>query len=338
MKHYYDEITLLKGVVIFLAVVGHSLPDASKGFYIAGSDSFSEFMYRWIYSFHMAAFFFCAGFLWLPKIAKTDTYFMRGAVLKRVRRLMVPYFFYSFIYLFMKTILASLADHPLEENAFLLMFFGVSPCFGCWFLWVLFMISILFVPFRKFSITWLLLIAFVLYLIGVIANKEYFVGHVGNVLRDSLWFALGGFISTRYDHLKLLLKKPIIGLVCFIGLTLMCFCDFGNEYSILKGMLKTLCGIEMGLSLSCFIYERCHDSFVYKIAKLLGNYSMDIYLLSMFVLVPMRILYVNLGLMNFTNYYVYVIVSVLLGIISPYLVSKYIVRNQKILRAFLIGG
>lgn len=33
-KKYFDEITLMKGWCILLAVVGHSFPDAVKGFNI----------------------------------------------------------------------------------------------------------------------------------------------------------------------------------------------------------------------------------------------------------------------------------------------------------------
>lgn len=67
-KKYYSEITLLKGWCMLLAVIGHSLPDAVKGFHIAGENSVSEFMYYWIYSFHMATFFACAGFLMIPNL------------------------------------------------------------------------------------------------------------------------------------------------------------------------------------------------------------------------------------------------------------------------------
>jgi len=68
IKTYFKEVDLVKGFAMFLAVVGHSLPDAVKGFWIAGQDSFSEFLYHWIYSFHMPTFFLFAGFLFVPKL------------------------------------------------------------------------------------------------------------------------------------------------------------------------------------------------------------------------------------------------------------------------------
>ena len=80
------------------------------------------------------------------------------------------------------------------------------------------------------------------------------------------------------------------------------------------------------------------DNLAYKLAKLIGKYCMDIYLLSMFVLVPLRIVFVNLGVMNYVNYYLYVMFSVVLGVVIPWAVSNYVVRKNKVLSALLIGG
>ena len=48
-KKYFYEITLMKGWCILLAVVGHSFPDAVKGFNIIGENSFANFSLGWIY-------------------------------------------------------------------------------------------------------------------------------------------------------------------------------------------------------------------------------------------------------------------------------------------------
>ena len=48
-KNYYEEIDIVKGFAIFLAVLGHSFPDAEKGWYIIGQDSFAHFVMEWIY-------------------------------------------------------------------------------------------------------------------------------------------------------------------------------------------------------------------------------------------------------------------------------------------------
>lgn len=67
MQKRYYEIDLTKGFAITLAVFGHAAPDAVKGFWIAGTDSLSASLHYLVYSFHMALFFACSGFLLYPK-------------------------------------------------------------------------------------------------------------------------------------------------------------------------------------------------------------------------------------------------------------------------------
>ena len=333
---YYEEINLMKGFAMFLAVVGHSLPDAVHGFNIIGENSFSEFIYHWIYSFHMSAFFFCAGFLFIPRLPYKK---VGDIVYKRFMRLMIPYFFYSLTYLLLKTILGSFADHPLEENAFGLMLLGVSPSFGCWFLWVLFMISMIFTSMKHLNSIWLFVISIVLFFLSNTLDKTCIPGNIGGVLSGSLWFALGGLVGTYYDKVKQICHHPIFAVIGFCMLTLLQFVQSQNV--ILQcaiSVAKTLGGILTIYGLACFLMERHTKSWVYKLTKLIGDYCMDIYLLSMFVLVPMRILYVNFGLMDYINYYVYVCIAVSFGILIPYICSKHVVRKIKLLRMVLIGG
>lgn len=126
------------------------------------------------------------------------------------------------------------------------------------------------------------------------------------------------------------------------GFCLLTFLQFvhpqGMVAQCLANVLKTVGGILAIYALACLLADKYRMSLVYKAVEAIGGYSMDIYLLSMFVLVPMRILYVNFGLMDHVNYYVYVITAVFLGIWIPCVVSKNIVRRSSILRALLIGG
>ena len=325
----------MKGLAMFLAVVGHSLPDAVHGFNIIGENSFSEFIFQWIYSFHMSTFFFCAGFLFIPRLPyKKASDIMR----KRFKRLMVPYLFYSLTYLLLKTILGSFADHPLEDNAFGLMFLGVSPSFGCWFLWVLFIISLIFTLGKHINPKWLFAISILLFILSYTLDDTWMPGKIGSVFSSSLWFALGGLVATYYDKIRQFCYHPIFAFTGFCLLTLLQFVHSQNVIlQCTMNVAKTLGGILAIYGTACFLMEM-QKSWAYRLTKLIGDYCMDIYLLSMFVLVPMRILYVNFGLMNHLNYYVYVCIAVLFGILIPYIASKYVVRRIKLLRILLIGG
>lgn len=331
-KIYFEEVDLAKGLAMVLAVVGHSLPDASKDFWISGPGAFPEFTYHWIYSFHMALFFFFAGFLFIPKINRGS---LKDIVVKRFKRLMVPYFFYSLSYLVLKTIFSSLADHPLDSNAFLMMFLGVSPSFGCWFLWTLFVMSVVLALFRKAGPYWILVISVIEIVLAVLMGDSVDLGHVTGVLKNSIWMALGGIAALHYSKIKPFISNIFVALAGFALLTAMQFVDGAP---IWFGYLKTATGIVMASSAACIVAETAETNPVHRLLSLVGKYCMDIYLLSMFVLVPMRIIYVNIGLMEYVNYYVWVLLSVAVGIFIPYIVSKYFVRKKSWLRALLIGG
>lgn len=79
-------------------------------------------------------------------------------------------------------------------------------------------------------------------------------------------------------------------------------------------------------------------SIVHKLFDVIGKYCMDVYMLSMYVLVPMRIIYVNFGVMKYINYYVWVGFAATTGILLPILVSKYVVRKNVVLKKLLVGG
>lgn len=273
---YYDEITLMKGLAMFLAVVGHSLPDASKGFNIIGENSFSEFLYHWIYSFHMSAFFFCAGFLFIPKLPYKKC---TDVVYKRFNRLMIPYFFYSLTYLLLKTILSSFADHPLVDNAFLMMFLGVSPSFGCWFLWVLFFISMIFLLIKHLNSKWMLVIGILLFITSRVLDQTWLPGKISEVFNGSLWFALGGLVATCYDDLKRICSKRFCGIIGFCLLTLLQFVHTQDiVFQCIIGVLKTLSGILTIYALALSLMDKYSQSWVYKTVRMVGNYCMDIYL------------------------------------------------------------
>lgn len=204
---------------------------------------------------------------------------------------------------------------------------------------MLFIISVLFVFLKLIDTKIMLLISLALYLLVELVDHNLLIGHIIDVMHNSLWFAMGGFVACNYDSIKQKLGNKYVGIICFFALTLLQFVEISAEYAFVLNILKTITGIEMTYVFARFIAEKMsRDNLVYKLAKLIGKYCMDIYLLSMFVLVPLRIVFVNLGVMNYVNYYLYVMFSVVLGVVIPWAVSNYVVRKNKVLSALLIGG
>ena len=329
-KKYYDEITIAKGIAIVLAVLGHSFPDAVKNFWIIGDNSSASYIFNWIYSFHMYVFFVCAGFLFIPKLNLYDN--IKEQFKRRAKRLLIPYFFFSFTYLFLKIFFGKFADHPLDNNAFIMMFFGESPCYGVWFLWTLFIISFICILLRKMTVFGLLIISIVLFLGLNISDVPNPLLKISNFM---LWFILGGFLAIYYKYFQLIKGKLVLGVFLF-------FCSLVAQLFVMRipiqliVFIKHFVGVMWVMFLSFEIANRSGG--IKKILKFIGDYCMDIYILSMFILVPLRILYVNFGLINYIPYWIYVCSSTIFGLTIPCVMSKYFVRRNNVLKILLIGA
>lgn len=329
-KKYYDEITIAKGIAIVLAVFGHSFPDAVKNFWIIGDNSSGSYIFNWIYSFHMYVFFVCAGFLFIPKLNLYDN--IKEQFKKRAKRLLIPYFFFSLTYFILKTFFGKFADHPLNDNAFVMIFFGESPCYGVWFLWTLFVISFLCILLKRMTMFGLLIISLSLFL-GL--NNSDIPNPILKISNFMVWFILGGVLAVYYKYFQLIRCKFILGVLLF-------FCSLVAECFVveipiqLMIFIKHFIGVMWVMFLSFEIAYR--SGWIKKILKFIGNYCMDIYILSMFILVPLRILYVNFGLMNYIPYWIYVFSSTIFGLAIPCVMSKYVVRRNNILKILLIGA
>lgn len=91
-----------KGFLILLVVIGHVV---GAGRHISGgvSQIVLERMYEIIYSFHMPAFFFIAGYLWHPSGA------FAPFAKKKALRLIVPYFVFGFASIVLYSLFGSAA-------------------------------------------------------------------------------------------------------------------------------------------------------------------------------------------------------------------------------------
>lgn len=327
-KKYFEEIDITKGFAILLAVIGHSFPDAEIGWKIVGKDSFAFFLEKWIYSFHMPVFFLFAGFLFIPRLHKMG---VGATLLKRFNRLMLPYLFFSILYILIKTIGASYANHPLSQNFWVEMLLGVSPANGCWFLWVLFVMSLICVVFRKIGTYGLLILSVLMAVISFI-DSSWMIGQIKHVFHDFVWFALGGVLANYYDVVKSHLNKAVIGILAFVVLTCLRFV----AYFPFKEYVITLSGIIMMFYLGIRISET-GENVIHNVAKTLGLYCMDIYILSMLTVIPLRVLYINFHFSNYVPYYLWLVFVSVLGCVIPIILSKYIVRKNKWLSMFVIG-
>lgn len=340
-KKYFDEITIARGIGIVCVVLGHAFPDGETD--ILNQLSISNYLMSLVYAFHMPLFMLLAGFVFAPKIKETISF--KEVMHKRIMRLIVPYLFYSFIVLCLKIFFNSYANNPLDINDLWRILIGQSPSGGVWFLWTLFVITFLVLIVRRINLKLVIFISFILY-IGeayfVNRNPSFFLFRISHNL---IWFILGVYFYRNYNYIVQKLYKfnsLAIGgafflLLCGIHLI---FKIYPLENAFLNQFLnffKTLIGVFSIWQISFFIANYL-NSYSYKMIFLLGTFSMEIYLLSYYVQVPLRVVYNNFTYLNFIPYSLYVIISLILGIIIPIIVSKYFIRKNKTLSMLLIGS
>lgn len=179
---YFDNAKLL---FIFLVVFGHAIQPFtfdSKNIHT---------LYTWIYTFHMPAFIFLAGFF--AKGSGNIQYIMRLA-----KKLIVPYIIFQAIYTMYYFFIGK--NNWLTDSVF-------YPHWSLWFLFSLFCWHILLILYRRFPARIGIPLAL---FIGITVGYFDQVGHLFSLSRTFVFFPffLIGYWTTE-NHIRLLKKKVI---------------------------------------------------------------------------------------------------------------------------------
>lgn len=175
---YFDNAKLL---LIYLVVLGHMIQP-----FVSQSHSI-ETLYTWIYTFHMPAFIFLAGFF--AKGSGNIQYMM-----KLTKRLIVPYIIFQIIYTGYYFLIGK--SNWLTDHIF-------YPHWSLWFLFSLFCWHILLIGYKKLHPALGISLAI---LIGVVIGYFDQVGHTFSLSRTFVffpYFLIGYWASMKHiDWLK----------------------------------------------------------------------------------------------------------------------------------------
>ena len=285
----YNELDIAKGIAIIAVVLGHAFPDADYGI----SNFTANTIHAFVYGFHMPVFFFIAGLL----SAKHKEDKPLPYIKQRACKLLIPYFLLSIVGLVLKQVFASEANHAYSLLSSWRIILGQSPMGGMWYLWTLFIMSLIFILFARYvKKDWILILfGMVCYYIGY--RKS--IGFMQNFATFAVYFFLGVACKGFYDQSRQLDQKIIA--CASIPTYWMCVQLCAPE--LVEGMV----GIIMVLSISSLIKS--------KLLTDMGRKSYAIYLMSYFIAIPIRVIcYQRLGL----NYWVVVALMFILGLFIPY--------------------
>ena len=273
----YTEIDIARGIGIVCVIMGHALATGPK----ALDSPISKNLFDLIYSFHMPLLMIIAGFALGISINKRNR---KELIIKKAQRLLIPYFTAGILYFLMKTIIAKTKHFEYNEAKNLWkMIIGINPSFSLWFLYVLFLLSVLVIMVTtKKNIIVLAIIATVVSC--VFANNR--------ICEYVCYIFLGVLLYTFYDQVKKHLFKWYIQI--FAGIVFIALFIVRNNIknTILYNTANVAMAILASIIVLAFSYylSKCKSGLV-KAPIVIGKYSMDIYIIGSLTQPMLKILF-----------------------------------------------
>ena len=334
-KTYLDWIDIAKGIGIILVVVGHSFRDGMRAENYA-----CEFIYQFIYFFHMPLFFAISGitfYISYKKYLGRKNEFYK----KKFKTLFIPMLTYSLIIYIIFGIVNLIPQlHSMLQSAsypevnivdYIIKNLAAENPYAShlWFIWVLFLISIfIFFVYSKIKTESVLLpvaIMLLAFLVRMVLDRPVLVVHY--FLYDIIFFCVGIIIGQKRE---LLLKSNwIVKLLSKCSLLFLIFSIFNKILfnktttvnffeELIYIIVKCLIIISI-VRLSALIKRNC---FLEK----LGKASFAVYLLHQ----PFCCGFVGIALYNILGFPILLVcvVCVCLSFFLPYLFIWIIKKNR----------
>lgn len=329
---FIDE---LRGYAILLVVIGHVLQFVIKV-------PLNGFAFAIIYSFHMPLFMFLSGYS--LSIGHGDLKLCY--VVKRMARLLVPFFVWGGAMVYVVHSVAGLADLVL------------NPAYGLWFLWCLawitffvwlgqrislliksemgyFLVLIVLTILDYILDSWcfafnLIALHFIFFLLGYNLKKywsdrskdfKFFI----KLCSVFLFFTL--ILFWRFPQ-TFILEKPVITFLKEAGFPRYVVLYMKGVFFVLKRYLVSVSGIIFVISISRFFHDIL-GRIIKRFIAFVGTRTLDVYSIHVFI--------VCLTPCLFSNKWLDALVKIILGITLPLVVGNLLRKNRWTNFLFLAG-
>jgi fucose 4-O-acetylase-like acetyltransferase len=302
-----------KGFGIFLVVLGHTLRGLID--VVLPPSMLTQWVDGWIYAFHIPLFFFLSGLFIERSIPKSF-----GSILfNKLKTIAYPYFVWSIFQELLRE-LTGIREEPFVEIWRIIY----SPVMQFWFLYALFVISLLYVALRKFKLS-----IFSILLISLALSASTLVDiNLGSwsvtylVQIHLIYFVLGALIGQENYLQKLNQLTPtflifyaatgfsLIALASFFGLTNVRYLNFP---------LAAL-GIFSSLLLAHFLVGFKTFNFI----KIWGLLSLEIFVAHTIFSASIRVLLQKL--FNIDSPAIHILLGTVVGILGPMILYKLCLR------------
>ncbi len=318
-KTYYKEINIARAIAMIFVVLGHSFPDAAPPLSMINTVC---------YSFHMGLFVILSGFVSARRLLSRN--YKIGEQLKsKFLRLMIPYFSFSVISLIPKLFMEKYTNNPFALKDFYKIFIGINPNGGLWYLWTLFVISVIFILLGKIKYNYILFLVFSAgaHILNMFVPSTF----LSTVLKYAVFYAIGIIVYKYYGFFKkyvFSIYSALAAMCVFIVLHII-------GYSINIYIFTCISASIFIIFAANCISQNEKPRRLYLVLNEFGLYSYDIYLVSYFVQVPLRVVFKSMFPIPVNILYAAMFV---LGLIVPYFASKYILRKIPVVNFLFLGN
>lgn len=331
----FFDISLLRAIGILLVIISHATYVYADSFYkmtfaINGGSDFISKIAILLYTFHIPALVFAAGYIFYYRVNERGESDFESYFKKRAKRLLLPYFSVGLLFIIPSKFLLGIYQVSNIEYILKRSFLLAEAPGTLWFLFMLFNLSVVFYLFnnRIKGNPFTPLVFILTLLISPLFPDDL---QLKNTLYYSLFFYFGYFVRQKHNWLDTKLKKYGPGFLVALILQLALFRAInGTEINVktLAVLLAALMGISGTVMLFMFVkfVESFIKKFFKKIVLFIDNNTMVIYLVhEIFIFVSYKYL---VG--PDVSPVVAVFVSLIFGCVVTYFVTL-LVNKSKIL-------
>lgn len=313
------EITVAKSLGTILVLFGHSEP--IKDHWPVTWDILSLF--------RMPLFFFISGLI-LNHSASTHAIDFPTHWKKYCKPFIMPYLAISLSFTAIKLVAPTDLKRPIElSNVWLdiLLYPWNNPAKFLWFIYALFIIRL--ISYFLFRLPKPAVIAITITL-SIIPFHHYSVIALNSITQYSPFFFLGFLFSDKKTEVIRFCNKPVVFLGAWIAFIAAYYAsvqsNFSSQFAIVSAGIFGGCG---AISTACLLAKKIPEV----IPETINKYSLEIYLLQFFFILPVSRVLMKLGIPN----ELIIPISFIAGGIGPILFARTILRRSPKLSTILVG-